>query len=569
MKKILLILSIILISFNIYSSGSNSARDEIYEDIDHWRNIGLIDRLPPIRPYPAQYLIFIFNEVIKRGGEIDVIKAQRYLESFTTMNLESTIKHNSYTDLEEYETISGFGLEANIPLHEYFTAGIDINVFMLNQIDMDTLAPTRSTGIDLNIDNMTIETGDITWDVLQSLNMNAGFGTDRLWFQSGMMSSSFGPLFSDSVVLNPNAKQAAHFSGTWIHDLFTASYLFMPIVATDNTGDEETDDKYIHIRSLDFKFTDFWEFQFYETVVYGGKGVKPIFFLPFNEFFYSAGQGGTWDVNSLLGLSSRFQFPQNISLYGTVYLDDINAIEVVKLNFDTRFKLAAQFNLDWSPEESVISTVNLTYTAIMPYMYTHITETPEDDAYLTDDQDFDIRSHALAEYLNYENYTNGGVSMGPTGMEPNSDKIGLNVTFNIPKGFKIKLTSEILRHGNSSSDEDRDYGDETLDADGNTIDTDNDGIADEAIPTDGTIFDPGYGWTGGYQYKNSTPFLTQDVIETLFLNEIVIVSPRVPLRSGEIYGELGYAFAYIENKDLVEGDDDYASYIRLSFNYSF
>lgn len=578
MKRSFILLIIILVTYSaLMASGTNNPKDEIYSHIDRWHNLGLIDRLPPIRPYPAQYLISILEEIKLKGNADDIKIAEKYLEYYSGINLKQIFKHNSYSSLDEYQTISGYGIDGNIYLNKWVTAGIDINAFFINGVDNPVTAPNRSTGIDLNEDNMGIDAFGTYWEILQSLNLNGAVGNENYWFQTGMMSSSFGPLFTDSVVMNPTAKQAAHFSYTWIEDNFTLSYLFMPIVATDNTGDNESDNKFIHIRSLDFKLTDWWEFQFYETAIYGGKGVKPIFFLPFSEFFYSAGQGGTWDVNSLMGLSSRFQLPQNISLKGTIYMDDINAKDIVKLNLNTRYKLAAQFEVDWTPKESLINSISLGYTAITPYMYTHTTEADEQSDYFDIfDTDYDIRSYALSEYMNYENYTNGGLSMGPYGMEPNSDKISFNMSLNIPFGFQLKFNSEIQRHGNSSSSADREYDTSILeglsDADIEQFyedyDVDRDGIIDDSVALDGSIFDAGYGWTGGYQYKDSTPFLTQDVLEIQFINELTLLSPKLDIGKGQLYGKLSYAYVYIKNIDLVEDDNFTGSYINFSLNYA-
>ena len=553
MNKILIIILITLTTTFSYSSGSNNTRDNIYTDIDYWRNTGLISSLPPIRPYPSQYLISILEKVIEKGSEADIIKAKKYLETYTVMDLEFSLSHNYYSALDNSQIISGIKLEANLPLHKNVFTGIDIAAYGVNFSDTPVTSKNRDLGIDLNMDDMNFDIAGQTWHLLQGLNHNTSFGTDKIWLQTGMMLSSFGPLFSDSVVLNPRSKQAAHFSATWLHDLFTASYLLLPIVASNNIGNGTSDNKFLHLWSIDLFITDFWEFQFYETVVYGGKGIKPVYLLPFSEFFYTAGQTGTSDINSLMGLSSRFQLPENISLTGTVYVDDIHASEMVELNFSAKMKLAGQIEVNWTPKDLILNSLRLNYTAILPYMYTHTTG-----------------NYALKEYMNYENYTNGGVTMGPSGMEPNSDKLGINLDFNLPKGFKLSINSEYIRHGNSSSTSDRSYDpskytDDYIKAN----DTNNDGIFDNEVPTDGSIFDTGYGRSSGYLYQLSNPFLTQDILEKLLFNELVLTSSVIELGKNEIFGEFGYAFVYIENNELIKGNNSSESYIRLSLNYRF
>lgn len=601
MRKTLLLLLMLILTFtSTFASGSNNPSDVIYSDIDRWNNLGLIDRLPPIRPYPTQYLLSILNQVKESGNKTEAKVAETYIEYYTNTNLSFELRSNNFTSFDEAQTISGLGADGNINLSEKLTAGIDISAYILNDVDNAVTDPVTPTGISVNEDNMGFNAFGEYWNIYQSLDVNAAYGDDKLWIQTGMMNTSFGPLFDDSVVMSGDANQSAHFSTTWIADKFTLSYLFMPIVATDSEGDNESDDKYIHIHSLDFKITNWWDFQFYETVVYGGNGVKPIFFLPFSEFFYSASEGGTWDVNSLMGVSSRFQLPNNISLTGTVYVDDIAAKDIITLNFDTRYKLAAQGELEWTVEDSFLNNITLSYTAIMPYMYTHTTVADEDNEYFDlFGTDYDVRSYALYTDMNYENYTNGGLTMGPYGMEPNSDKIGLSISMDAPHGFKVNLSGLMQRHGNSSSTSDRSYSiDTVIDTDDSTeyiastvdynddgsfdtsdamtltdfydtYDSDQDGVIDDAVPTDGTIFDAGYGWTGGYLHDNDTPFLSQDVLEYLFVAKLSVTSPTIEAFDGEIYGNLGYTYVYIENQDLVEGDTFSNSYVNFSVNYKF
>lgn len=602
MKKSLLIVFLLLIaSITLTANGTSNPNDEIYSDIDRWNNLGLITNMPPIRPYPAQYLRFILSEVISKGSKSDADKAQKYLDFYTKTSITTILKNKTYSSLDEVQTFNGIGMDVSSDINQYISIGLDINAYLLNDVDKAVTAPNRNTGVSVNEDNMGFSAFGEYWNMYQSLNMNAAFGTENFWFQTGMMPTSFGPLFSDSVVMNPNAEQSAHFSYTWRAEKFTWSYLFMPIVATDSSGNNESDDKYIHIRSLDFNLLPWWEFQFYETAIYGGKGVKPIFFLPFSEFFYSASQGGTWDVNSLMGVSSKFKLPNNTTFTGTVYMDDIAAKDVATFKLDTRYKFAAQAELKWTPVKSFLKSADISYTAIMPYMYTHTTESDEDSVYYDIfDTDYDSRYYALSSYMNYENYTNAGVSMGPYGMGPNSDKISVNFNMEIPKGFTLKLHSEVRRHGNSSGSADREYYNTTVDLDGDGVisesdytlaaeqseptclengmtvtdffdayDTDHNGIIDDAVDTDGTIFDDGYGWTTGYLYDHSTPFLSQDILEIAFINELTLITPQYDLFNGKAYGEAGYAFVYVMNEGLVDGEDNSYSYIRFALNYAF
>ncbi len=544
MKK-LVILILITTTLNLFSEGSNDPKNEIYRDIDRWRNIGLIERLPPIRPYSTQFIISLLKEVQKRGSKTESKKAKEYLNHYTKNSLDFILNTNNYTNLTDFKTFSGLTAKANIVPKKFATAGLDIRVYGINRTTGIITSPNRNIGIDVNEDDSSFEFNGSRIDILQSLNLNAAFGNEEFWLQTGIMPSSFGPLFDNSVVFNPNTRQSAHISYTWRHKNFMLSSMFMPLIASNNIGQGTFDDKYLHILSYDFKFTNFWEFQFYESATYGGHGIKPIFFLPFNELFYAAGMGGTSDVNSMMGASSRFQLPQNISLTGTVYADDLHMNNMLKLRFDSKMKLAAQFEINWTPKKLPLNFAKISYTAVMPYMYTHMASTTGGGA--------NGWANEVTTEKNYENYTHYGKSIGPYGMEPNSDLVALNFSVTAPFKIGIDLNLEMRRHGNSSSPNDRN-------APAGTENT---------IPTDGSIFDSGFDWAGNYLFQESNPFLNQSLVEQLLFAELLIKSPKIKLPSGELSADAGISYVYISNYKLVKDNLFESLFIKFSLGYKF
>ncbi|RKX80631.1 MAG: hypothetical protein DRP57_12780, partial [Spirochaetes bacterium] len=52
-------------------------------------------------------------------------------------------------------------------------------------------------------------------------------------------------------------------------------------------------------------------------------------------------------------------------------------------------------------------------------------------------------------YINYQNYTHLGTNLGP-GIEPNSDRLRLNILLMPLKFFKVNMFSSLVRHGNAS-----------------------------------------------------------------------------------------------------------------------
>jgi len=542
MKKVLFSIFISL-SVLLFSNGSNDPNNKIYRDIDIWYGAGLIDRLPPIRPYSSQYIISILKDIEAKGVPSDALKAKKYLSEYVNNSIDSTIYSHNYYNFDEVKTISGFGLEGNVNPHKNVYGNIDFGMNLLNRTEDNFFPTIKSMNLDYNDDDANVSVKGITLDIFQSLNISSSFGTDSMWFQSGVMRSSFGPLFSDSVVLNSSASQATHFSYTWMHKNFTLSYLLLPILASDNYGEGLRDDKYVSIKSYDFYFFDWWNFQFYESVTYGRGGVKPEYLLPFGQFFYSAGLSQTLDVNSMMGLSSTFRLPNNFNLKGTFYMDDINFNELIKFNLDSKMKVAAQFNLDWTPNKTDIKKISLTYTAILPYMYTHIDY--EDNSERVDDNGNEVNTDGL---FNYQNYTHKGISLGPYNMDPNSDKLSLSFIGQLKNNIGINLSLNLQRHGNASEGVDE-------------------SIATDNSNQDGSVFDTGFSNLGRYLYNNSNPFLTQDIIETIFSSEVEITTVDYVLDKGVINFALGYIYAFTNNRDLVNGKKTNDNLVSFSINY--
>ncbi|MBN2618557.1 MAG: hypothetical protein JXR64_09645 [Spirochaetales bacterium] len=539
MKKLLLFLLLVL-SISIFANGSNNPNNKIYNDIDYWYGLGLIDRLPPIRPYSSQYIIHILNIIVENGDDQDVIKAKNYLAEYSNTRLDMKVNSKNFYNFDIPKTVSSFGIDANVNPIKNVYANIDVNINFMNITDSDFFPAYRELGIDFNIDDSDFSVMDIDIGMYQGLNMSSSFGNENMWFQSGIMRTGFGPLFSDSVVLNPSSQQSTHFSYTWMHNNFTLSYLFLPILASDNEGNDLRDNKYLAIRSYDFYFTKWWNFQFFESVIYGRSGVKPEYLIPFGQFFYSAGMSQTLDVNSMMGISSVFNLPQNINLKSTLYLDDVNFKEVVKLNFDSKMKLAGQFVGEWNIRSQVLKTLSLGYTAILPYMYTHIDYEDNSDRVESD--------YNENQSFNYQNYTHAGKTLGPYNMDPNSDKITLVLGTKLPLDLLCNFNLNLIRHGNATPD---------------------DSDSSVNFPSDGTIFDPGFSSFGRYMYTLSNPFLTQDIIETTLMGSLNISTPNYTLGSGEISFGAGYTYSFTNNKDLIDGKTQHENLVELSFEYKF
>lgn len=177
------------------------------------------------------------------------------------------------------------------------------------------------------------------------------------------------------------------------------------------------------------------------------------------------------------------------------------------------------------PNTHWFSFVDLNYTLVMPYMYTHV-----------DDHNHDRP--------NYQNYTHHGSPLG-TNLEPNSDRIHLKLKFRPLYGLDINLSNTFIRHANTTE-----------------------GITDISMikdylarqyTTDGSVFNhptiTDRTSNGSTHWKNhaflySTPFMRQQTIQ--YINQLALdISCHLPIvKSG---GYMLFKFGYVFEANINPG----------------
>ncbi|MCX7949284.1 MAG: hypothetical protein N2509_04135, partial [Treponemataceae bacterium] len=79
-KKIPLVMALVLMSVAMaISQVVHDPNDQLYQDIDRWYVEGYITTaLPQVRPYPAQFILFLLDEVLDHGDVHAQEKATAY-----------------------------------------------------------------------------------------------------------------------------------------------------------------------------------------------------------------------------------------------------------------------------------------------------------------------------------------------------------------------------------------------------------------------------------------------------------------------------------------------------------
>jgi hypothetical protein len=222
----------------------------------------------------------------------------------------------------------------------------------------------------------------------------------------------------------------------------------------------------------------------------------------------------------MAGLFARFKLPQSVNINTTLYIDDIHFNDIVRFNFRTKYKIAFQSGVSWTPLYKHFRRISFEYLLITPYMYTHYGSGDDDEP-------------------NFVNYTHKGRNLGCS-LEPNSDRFLLKGSFAFSPMAVIDLFTSLVRHGNAS-----------------------DGITDG----DGTIFDDGYSDEGA-TFQDETRFLSQDVLEYTFqfgFNSLF----EYPVRKLTLNWGFGYTFEAVFNENLVEDQNNTNNLINISFGISY
>ena len=385
----------------------------------------------------------------------------------------------------------------------------DINLFLVDQQGETALPSYSRSVVDLLPDWSDVDILGKNYLVRQGINTSTAVGTETLWFQTGLIRSSFGPFTDDGAVISPKAPQAGHFSFTWLQETFAFNSTLLALTATTDTGAGRYPEKYLAMHTVTFYPLSWLEFSVFESIVYGGR-FEPLYIIPFSEFFYLQGTIGCPD-NSLLGFTTCIDLPYNIDFDFLLYADDLHFNDMIRFDFDTKYKLSFQTGLSWAPEVDELRQVSLDYLLVTPYMFSHI-DTPDPDD------------------PNYQNYTHYGENLGPT-LEPNSDRISIAVLLNPINTLNVEIAGRYIRHGNGSVDGSENMGD-----------------------GDGSIFDDGFDDQGICTFQETTRFMDQDIIEHT-IQAGITADAAFTFGAFKLSGNGGYTLEWIKNRDLIEGTE--------------
>ncbi|MDR2588885.1 MAG: hypothetical protein LBC67_05605 [Spirochaetales bacterium] len=537
--------------------------DRFYHDLELWEGRGLVSQLPVARPYPAQLVRELLERVVSRGGREDSRRAREYLEELSrdfSWHLEGggeATKEGGRTYGAGYGEFQGGGwLSGAIHVEGRFRG------LIMDNTEGFVLPAGKRTSVDIFDTWADISAGGRKLNLRQSQNVSFTAGEADLYFQAGIMRNSFGPFWGDSVVLSPEASHTGHYSFMWrgkrlaystvLLELAATSYL-KPASEIEAMAVQKFPNKHLVIQSLNVYPTDWLELGYFETMVWGGR-MDMTYLLPFKELFYAQSMAGFED-NSLVGLLADIRVMKTLKIPLIMYMDDTNLNDLLSFKFGTKFKVAAQAGITWTPlEAGPLKRIRFDYVAVTPFMYTHrsgLQGVPQPSG--PGDTAGRAAREAALSLPNYNNYTHAGENIG-VGLEPNSDRLSLSFLFEPVEGLRFTFTGRAMRHANASAKMMRPD-------DPNS----NGGVGGR---NDGSIYDDGYDVDGNPIFHYETRFLSQDVVEKIFQGGVQ-AEVFFRLGPGSVTLSGGYLFERILNKSLVPGLTETNHYFNAGLGYRY
>jgi hypothetical protein len=511
----------------LFAQLASDPNDRMYTDLKLWEDRGLLQNLPQLRPYPIQLLKTLLSEVQDKGNAVDAARAREYFSQMDeVIDIHPGTGVEMRSDLRSLYwqyTFAGGPFQGSIdPLVSYssWLAGVANNGPGGSLLP----GPYPRSPIDYIYDGGVKPLGATNLIPRVSSASAASFGSDRFWFQAGDIRGSWGPFWGDNVVLSPSAPQSGQFSIAYRGDKFTAQESLMAISASYSDGSGgPLPDKFLALHGLELYPLPWLTVGIFESVVWGGR-FELLYLLPYAVHYYTQGFVAFPD-NSFIGINGSLKLPQNVRLDFLAYFDDMSFNDLIRLNFNTRMKFAAQTGVSWTPNYPLLTRLSLEALMVTPYTYSHT------------NGNADMLGTPVTP--NYQDYTNAGQNMGPS-LEPDSLRVEVKALLRPDPVVDVNGFARMILHGNASTNSPTPY------------------------TGTGTIFDNG---TLQNAYETFR-FLNQSVIEKTF--QVGADSEayfKFPLGSVKVYGS--YTFEYVLDAGLSAGATALNNYVSVGFFYMY
>ncbi len=450
MKKLIVFILFCFAANLCFSQVSVDPTDEFYKYALSWESRGIVSEVPPMRPYPLANVKAILETVMENGSEKDKAIASEIYERVTkkpiSFSLETTfqVKHeieekdnedktdkDTSSDTEKrvalYPAIKGdLGLK-----NDFVSFGYNFGLSISNAEDLDFMPQYSNSLHDSIFDASSVGSIDIFLDV----NTAFSVGYKNLFFQGGIYRNGYSSYLNEGLAINDTSYHSGNLSFTYLNEKLSYTQSMSMIGATSTyDGDIDTlsPDKIMAFHSIGYEVFDFFKVSFYESAIYGDR-TDLSYALPV-PFMVAQGIGGASD-NLAMGLLIDIKPAPGVLWETDIMADDFPMDDFLKLDFDSKYRLAVRSGLIYTPANSFLDRLNFNYTAILPYTYSHWQYSSSEGSDIT------------SSTINYQNSTNAGVLIGSQ-YEPNSDAIKFSVDLRPISRLTISIDTTFIRHGN-------------------------------------------------------------------------------------------------------------------------
>ncbi len=524
--------------------------DYFYTLVESWENRGLLREVPPLRPYPMASIQNILQNVIKRGNERDVELAVEYWQKLTGRGWHVAAR----TEGDVVFPVSDAGGDPSFDFDPEDNVMLSLNPSVEGDalLYKDWISMSYRLGLAVrsqesdayflplyvNSPHDARQDAATLGPLYGYIDMNdvLSIGRSDLFLQAGIYRSGYGPFRDAGLALNDSTYHSANLSVSVVKEKWSYVQQYSAIGAThSNDGSGLSPGKFLAFHAFEYKFLPNLSLSYYETIVYGNR-FDLSYLLPV-PYMAAQGIGGNAD-NLQMGLLLKFRPYNGLLLAADIFVDDIDVNKLVKdFSLKSKNRIAMQLGASFTPENLVLSKMEVRFAAVLPYTYSHW-EYASTGGYAG-------TAGMSAQMYNYQDYTNNGVPMGSP-LPPNSLGFFTSVELTPLKNFRLKLGASIVSHGNVAESLSDDEAMRYL-------------LSDDGVyATDGSIFmhsmfaDPARDVHDGGTHVASAwddmNFLNQSH-KLLLLQATVDADYTFPsFRFGTLSLNAGYTFEYIGNK---------------------
>ena len=489
--------------------------DPFYEDLSIWEGAGLINDAPSIRPYPLQEIERLLQIVAEKGDADQQRKAAEYQARFfrRAFHFGGKVEFNVASHDSQKQFFITPLVKLNYSIIKFLTVSASLSLNVMNKLDNESLLPAYG----YSQKDIANDDGNIgKFKLLPAFNTSATFGTSEYYFTAGLGRTSYGPFHDSGIFVSRDAFHAGQFILTINKGKWAYNQMLLLLSATNDYKGAVGPNKFLASHSIDIRPLPWLSFSIMDSMVYGGR-FEPMYLIPFSAFFLGQSVYDFPD-NSLIGLSATVKPIRGLRIDSAFYVDDIGLNEILKFK-DAKWRMSGEVGVSYTmPRSHWFSFVDLNYTFVLPYAYTH-------------------HDHHDPAAPNYQNYTHRGMNLG-SNLEHNSDRIQLKLKFRPLYGLDINFSNTFIRHANTTESVDdivilKDYLSKKYTTDGSSFNyaavTEPDGKYASQSKKRAFLY--------------STPFMRQQTIQ--YVNQLALdVSCHLPIlkSGGSMLFKIGYVF---------------------------